>query len=79
MFLSIPMLRWTSNLTPDVLLPTKWRARKSMTRCKTLACQGPIAFLANGDLFTAMRANVKDFQPLSTRSLVYLRQTTLEK
>ena len=46
---------------------------------KTLACQGPIAFLANGDLFTAMRANVKDFQPLSTRSLVYLRQTTLEK
>jgi peptide/nickel transport system substrate-binding protein len=46
---------------------------------KTLACQGPIAFLANGDLFTAMRVNVKDFQPLSTRSLVYLRQTTLEK
>lgn len=46
---------------------------------KTLACQGPIAFLANGDLFTAMRANVKDFQPLSTRSLVYLRQTTLDK
>ena len=46
---------------------------------KTLACQGPIAFLANGDLFTAMRANVKDFAPISTRSLVYLRQTTLEK
>ena len=46
---------------------------------KTLACQGPIAFLANGDLFTAMRANVKDFAPISTRSLVYLRQTTLDK
>jgi len=46
---------------------------------KTLACQGPIAFLANGDLFTAMRANVKDFAPISTRSLVYLRQTTLTK
>jgi len=46
---------------------------------KTLACQGPIAFLANGDLFTAMRSNVKDFAPISTRSLVYLRQTTLEK
>jgi len=46
---------------------------------KTLACQGPIAFLANGDLFTAMRANVKDFAPISTRSLVYLRQTTLAK
>jgi peptide/nickel transport system substrate-binding protein len=46
---------------------------------KTLACQGPIAFLANGDLFTAMRANVKDFAAVPTRSLVYLRQTTLEK
>jgi peptide/nickel transport system substrate-binding protein len=46
---------------------------------KTLACQGPIAFLANGDLFTAMRSNVKDFSPISTRSLVYLRQTRLEK
>ena len=46
---------------------------------KTLACQGPIAFLANGDLFTAMRSNVKDFVPISTRSLVYLRQTTLSK
>ena len=46
---------------------------------KTLACQGPIAFLANGDLFTAMRSNVKNFAPISTRSLVYLRQTTLEK
>ena len=46
---------------------------------KTLACQGPVAFLANGDLFTAMRANVKNFEPISTRSLVYLRQATLEK
>lgn len=46
---------------------------------KTLSCQGPIAFLANGDLFTAMRSNVKDFTPLSTRSLTYLRQTSLEK
>ena len=46
---------------------------------KTLSCQGPIAFLANGDLFTAMRSNVHDFTPLSTRSLTYLRQTTLTK
>ena len=46
---------------------------------KTLSCQGPIAFLANGDLFTAMRSNVKDFTPLSTRSLTYLRQTSLDK
>jgi peptide/nickel transport system substrate-binding protein len=46
---------------------------------KTLACQGPIAFLANGDLFTAMRSSVTNFVPVSTRSLVYLRQTTLEK
>ncbi len=46
---------------------------------KNLACQGPIAFLANGDLFTAMRSNVKNFDPIATRSLVNLRQTTLEK
>ena len=46
---------------------------------KSLACQGPVAFLANGDLFTAMRSNVKNFDPIATRSLVNLRQTTLEK
>ena len=46
---------------------------------KSLACQGPIAFLANGDLFTAMRSNVKGFEAIPTRSLVYLRNTTLDK
>ncbi len=60
--------------------PTKVERKKIYdTVQKTLACQGPIAFLANGDLFTAMRANVKNFEAVPTRSLVYLRQTTLEK
>ncbi len=42
-----------------------------------LACQGPVAFIANGDLFTAVRSNVKGFEPIGTRALTYLRQTSL--
>lgn len=46
---------------------------------KELACSGPISHLAYGNLFTGMRSNVKGFEPVSTRSLLYLRQTYLDK
>ncbi len=49
------------------------------TAQKLLACQGPIATLAYGTLFTAVRDNVHGFVPLATRSLWGLRDVTLTK
>ncbi len=46
---------------------------------KGLACDGPIATLAYGTLFTAVRDNVHGFTPLATRSLWGLRDVTLTK
>ncbi len=46
---------------------------------KTLACQGPIAHLAYGQLFTAVRSNLKDFDIVANRSLFSLRNATLAK
>jgi peptide/nickel transport system substrate-binding protein len=44
-----------------------------------LACQGPIAHLAYGTLFSAARENVQGFKPVPTRSLLYLRDTWLAR
>ncbi|MDZ7802183.1 MAG: ABC transporter substrate-binding protein [Trueperaceae bacterium] len=44
---------------------------------RELACQGPIAHIAYGTLFTGVRENVEGFQQLPTRGLRYLRETTL--
>lgn len=44
-----------------------------------LACQGPIAHLVYGTLFSAAREGVQGFKPVSTRSLLYLRDTWLAR
>lgn len=44
-----------------------------------LACQGPIAHLVYGTLFSAARENVQGFKPIPTRSLIYLRDTWLAR
>ncbi|MCL6567900.1 MAG: ABC transporter substrate-binding protein, partial [Meiothermus silvanus] len=44
-----------------------------------LACQGPIAHLVYGTLFSAARENVQGFKPIPTRSLLYLRETWLAR
>ncbi|HET8986329.1 MAG TPA: ABC transporter substrate-binding protein [Trueperaceae bacterium] len=43
-----------------------------------LACEGPIAHLAYGTLFSAVSDDVHGFQQLPTRSLRYLREVTLD-
>lgn len=42
-----------------------------------LACDGPVAFMTYGQLFTAMRQNVQGFDIIANRSLVSLGNTTL--
>jgi peptide/nickel transport system substrate-binding protein len=44
-----------------------------------LACQGPVAHLAYGQLFTAVRANVSGFDIIANHSLGTLGNTTLGK
>jgi peptide/nickel transport system substrate-binding protein len=44
---------------------------------KTLACEGPVAHLAYGQLFTALRQNVSGFEIMSNRSLTYLKDTSV--
>jgi peptide/nickel transport system substrate-binding protein len=44
---------------------------------KILACEGPIAHLTYGQLFTAVRANISGFEIIANRSLVTLRQTAV--
>ena len=44
---------------------------------KLVACTGPVAHLAYGTLFTAVRADVHGFEPNATRSLRSLRSTAL--
>jgi peptide/nickel transport system substrate-binding protein len=46
---------------------------------KMLACTGPVATIAYATLFAAERDNVQGFAPMPTRSLRYLRETTLAK
>ena len=44
-----------------------------------LACQGPVAHLAYGELFTAIRANVAGFDIIANRSLATLGNASLGK
>ncbi|MER3555022.1 MAG: ABC transporter substrate-binding protein [Meiothermus sp.] len=54
--------------------------RKIYTQLQAiLACQGPIAHLAYGTLFSAARDNVQGFKPSPTRSLASLRDVWLAK
>jgi peptide/nickel transport system substrate-binding protein len=46
---------------------------------KLLACDGPVAFMTYGQLFTAMRTNVQGFDVLANRSLVGLANTSLAR
>jgi peptide/nickel transport system substrate-binding protein len=43
-----------------------------------LACEGPIAHIAYGTLFSAHRDDVQGFEQMASRSLRYLRNVTLE-
>ena len=43
-----------------------------------LACQGPVAHLAFGTSFTAMRANVTGYEVMGNRATRYLRQTEVK-
>ena len=45
----------------------------------TLACQGPAAHIAYGQLFTALRSNLTGFDMMANRSLVGLADTVLAK
>jgi peptide/nickel transport system substrate-binding protein len=42
-----------------------------------LACEGPVAHIAYGTLFTAHRDNLQGFEQIPTRSLRFLRNVTL--
>ena len=46
---------------------------------KMLACDGPVAHLAYGTLFAAERSNVQGFRLNPTRSLLGLRDVTIQK
>jgi peptide/nickel transport system substrate-binding protein len=75
-----------SNPALDALM-TQARAETNPSKRKTqydsaqkmLACTGPVATLAYGTLFTAVRDDVSGFVPVATRSMWYLRETTLGK
>ena len=44
---------------------------------RDLACSGPVAFVANGELVTAVRDKLKGYTTLGTRSLSYLKEASL--
>ncbi len=44
-----------------------------------LACDGPVAFMTYGQLFTAMRTNVQGFEVIANRSLVGLANTSIAR
>ncbi|MCP8936962.1 ABC transporter substrate-binding protein [Alsobacter sp. SYSU M60028] len=46
---------------------------------KTLACEGPIAHLTYGQLFTALRSNVQGFEIIANRSLSSLADVSVLK
>ncbi|MBL8697835.1 MAG: ABC transporter substrate-binding protein [Alphaproteobacteria bacterium] len=46
---------------------------------KTLACDGPIAHLTYGQLFSALRTNVQGYEIMANRSLSYLREASQAK
>ncbi len=75
-----------SDATVDQMLdsahsePSQAVRRDTYTKLQaTLACQGPVAFLTYGQLFTAMRSNVQGFAIVPTRSLSSLATTTIGK
>ena len=43
-----------------------------------LACQGPVAHLAYGQLFAAVRSNVEGYEVIATRSTRSLRSVSLK-
>ncbi|MGQ0662166.1 MAG: ABC transporter substrate-binding protein [Pseudomonadota bacterium] len=46
---------------------------------RVLACEGPVAFLAYGQLFTALRGNVQGFEIIANRSLATLANVSLAR
>ena len=62
-----------ARVTPDVAV----RKRLYDEAQRMLACRGPAVHIAYGTLFTAVRADVQDFQPNATRSLRGLRESRI--
>lgn len=46
---------------------------------RLIACDGPVAFLTYGQLFTAMRQNVQGFEIMANRSLTSLANVTMAR
>ena len=74
------------NPPPFIILDETDAALDEATRKKAytevqsvLACTGPIAHLAYGQLFTAVRSNVQGFDMLANRSLVGLKNASVAK
>jgi peptide/nickel transport system substrate-binding protein len=75
-----------SNADVDKLLdsariePNKAARKASYDKLQSLiACDGPIAFLTYGQLFTAMRSNVQGFDIIANRSLMNLANTSVAR
>ena len=75
-----------SNAALDTLLDaartqgTQAERKDSYNKIQTmLACDGPVAFMTYGQLFTATRANVQGFDIIANRSLVSLSNTSVAK
>ncbi|MGL4322882.1 MAG: ABC transporter substrate-binding protein [Beijerinckiaceae bacterium] len=75
-----------SNAELDTLLDaartqgTQAERKDSYNKIQTmLACDGPVAFMTYGQLFTATRANVQGFDIIANRSLVSLSSTSVAK
>lgn len=75
-----------SNPEIDTLLDSARKDLNATTRKASydkvqgiLACQGPVAHLAYGQLFTATRANLAGFSIIANRSLATLATTTLPR
>jgi len=69
-----------NSLLDEGRVTTEFEARKPLydDLQRQLACQGPIAHVAYGTLFSAVRDNVQGFQQMPTRGLRYLRNATVE-
>lgn len=61
-------------------MPDPAERKKAYTKVQAiLACQGPIAHIAYGQIFSALRSNVVGFDQIANRSLVTLSDASIAK
>ncbi len=61
-------------------MPDQAERKKAYTKVQAiLACQGPIAHIAYGQIFSALRSNVAGFDQIANRSLVTLSDASIAK